>query len=361
TERYQGWIFLVTVILLAACGANTEPVIVTPLPGLASAVFTHTLTPLATATIEILPTVTLAPTDTPIPVESGAEPTLPLLPTRTLAPATQTATFQPAQAGLEIEYFITNDELLAPGDNATLFWRVQGANTVRIFRLNVEGRRTQVWDVESEGRLTVSLDTTDEDIDGVNFLLQAEAGGSAAEATLLIETDCPFSWFFQPSPEECPIDSPLPIAQVEQEFENGLMLWLGATREIYILYNDGVTPTWQQFEDTFEEGMPDRDDTLVAPPERLQPIRGFGLIWRQNDRVRERLGWAVQPELGYDGIIQTAEAETVYLRVLDGGIVALAPNGDSWELLPFTEIPLEETTPESETDSQTESEPSSEQ
>jgi hypothetical protein len=326
------------IILLVACGANAEPVIVTLAP---------TATPekpvlptpviLPSPTFALMPTITLAPTRTIEPIDANQ---LPIQPTFTIAPATQTATFQPQLVGLRIEYFITNaEEPPAPGDSITLFWRVHEAEQTRIFRLNRNDRRVEVWDVDSEGRLTVSTDA-EEDQGEARFLIRAEAGGSVVEEVLTVEmSQCALVWFFQPAPEECPGGLPQPSQQVEQRFEGGLLIWLAITQEIYVFYSDGNQPTWEKYPDTFAEGIPESDDTLIPPEGRLQPIRGFGLVWRENPQIRERLGWAVEPEFGYDGIIQISSArtgeETTYLRVRDSGILAILP--DRWEILAATE------------------------
>ena len=31
----------------------------------------------------------------------------------------------------------------------------------------------------------------------------------------------------------------------------------------------------------------------------LQPERGFGKLWRENENIKEALGWALTPEFGY--------------------------------------------------------------
>ena len=88
-----------------------------------------------------------------------------------------------------------------------------------------------------------------------------------------------------------------------------------------------VCPRWAQYPDTFVEGDPESDESLVPPPGLSQPIRGFGMIWRNNPRVRERLGWATSPEVAFEGMIQADSIElsvaTLYLRARDGSIIAL--------------------------------------
>jgi hypothetical protein len=319
-------------VLLVGCGAEAAPVIVSPIPTTPS-IETPTpipRTPTPTSTLFIPPTITLAPTQVS---QSGAAPTSPLQATFTSAPATQTSAFQPEFAGVEVEYFITNQPgPFAAGDRLTLFWRINGAPNGRIFRIDAEGNRLQVWDVASEGRLTVGLEA-EEGETLARFLMRAEINGNFSERTLELSLGCPFSWFFLPAPEGCPLGVPESTGQVQQNFEGGSMFWLASSQQIYILYNDDASPTWQVFDDTFEEGMPPQDDSLVPPPDLLQPVRGFGLVWRDNPTIRERLGWAVEPELGYDGIIQSSE-DRLYLRERGGGIVALQTDGQLWEVLP---------------------------
>lgn len=331
-------------ICLTACGADTSPEVMLLAPTSTETMAMHSVMPSASPTFAPLPTITLAPTRAEtLPTTVSV---LPLQPTFTPAPATQTATFQPALAGIQIEYFITSAVDPSSGDSLTLFWRVSGAEETRIFRLNDDDRRTEVWDVLSEGRLTVGTTPEEEPIQA-RFLLQATARGSTAENTLVVEfSSCGLDWFFQPAPDSCPTEAALFTGQVEQHFENGFMVWLGSRQEIYVFYNDDNDPTWQAFPDTFTAGQPESDDTLLPPPDRQQPVRGFGLIWRENQTVQTRLGWAIESEAGYDGVIQqtTGDNPTTYLRIREGGILAF--DNEQWELIPFTPAPITDLTPE---------------
>jgi len=340
-------LILLTVMFCAACGGNAQPIITTPLPSPTPNVAPSN-TPTLTPTIEVLPTVTLAPTDTLEPVADVAAvnvtPTSPLQPTFTQAPATQTATFSAQNAGIDVEYFITNADNFVAGDTITLFWRVNGVARVRLFRLDPEGNRLQVWNLNSEGRLTLSTDPETE-ANGARFLLEAEANGITLEESLTVETSgCSVGWFFAPPPAGCPNGIAQPTVQVSQNFENGIMIWVELSQTIYVLYSDG---TWDVYDDTFEAGInPERDDSLSPPPEQLQPVRGFGLVWRENTTVRDQLGWATTPEVGYDGIVQTTGVDAalaLYLRGQSGEILRLAP--ELWEII--TASPEPTPTPES--------------
>jgi serine/threonine-protein kinase len=83
-----------------------------------------------------------------------------------------------------------------------------------------------------------------------------------------------------------------------QRFDNGAMLWREDTRQIYVFFNDG---TWRSFADTFAEGDPESDPALAPPGGKLQPIRGFGKVWRDNEEVRAQLGWATAKETAQKG------------------------------------------------------------
>ncbi len=84
-----------------------------------------------------------------------------------------------------------------------------------------------------------------------------------------------------------------------QPFQNGFMVWvssLGAQPQsaIYAFYNNG---TYQRFNDTFRDGV-DPASSGAAPPSGglLEPVRGFGKVWRENPTVSGTLGWATTGE-----------------------------------------------------------------
>ncbi len=102
---------------------------------------------------------------------------------------------------------------------------------------------------------------------------------------------------------------PDPVAKeifvAEQEFERARFFWLEPAeraQSIWVLYYEKGTPNkgrWGIFEDTFEEGEISIDPNIVAPEGLLQPIRGFGKLWRNNSELRSDVGWAQEREFGY--------------------------------------------------------------
>lgn len=357
TNRHQLVFFLIGGMLLSgillACSSNTAPLIVTAAPT-------------NTATIE--PSISPSPspeevaqvvdaTRTPIPTTeaelvvptSGPSPTSPLGATFTPRPPTQTATRQPTAVGFRIEYFATTSQIVRPGDNVDLRWETDGAEDVTIYRLDAEGSPEVERPVDVDGQLTIS--TGSSVVGEVEFVLVAGRGEDSIEERLTITLNCTEVWFFIPPPEGCPNSPGEPSSQAEQQFEGGFMIWMGLTDEIFIFFNDEETPRWIRVFDSFEDGDPERDNTLVPPEGRFQPVRGFGQIWRTNEQVRERLGWATEPESGYDGMLQRAglleDTQILYMRTRDGGILELISETDEWRLVPFDDIEVTPTvTPE---------------
>jgi hypothetical protein len=321
-------------IVLVACGGNAEPTLYTPMP---STTATLVPTPIATRSADVpTPTPILEPTRPPTTPTPGPSPTNPLAPTLSPAPATLTATHAPTLSRLSVEYFTTDTGVVKPGENVTLYWGTRGADRVRIYRVDAEGERIWRWDVNTSGKITVGTRTSDRDV--ARFVLVAEGADTNVEQPLLIPLQCPEVWFFDPAPEACPAGPSQVSTEVEQTFEHGRMIWVESQARIYVVFEDDRTPRWAQFPDNFKEGDPERDDSLVPPPDLLQPVRGFGLVWRTNPRVRDRLGWATTPEVSFEGMYQSDSAEasvaTLYLRTRDGGILALNSLDDVWQALP---------------------------
>ncbi len=146
---------------------------------------------------------------------------------------------------------------------------------------------------------------------------------------------CPYSYFFEPAPEGCPLDEPTISAAAEQPFEGGVMIWLEANDSVYVFYKD---QRWQRFDDDWSEGQPENDPTIIPPEGLHQPIRGFGKVWREQAEVRNELGWALSPELGYESKIQLQEieeeaGEITFLLTFNGQVFTLVtrePNKGDW-------------------------------
>jgi hypothetical protein len=99
-----------------------------------------------------------------------------------------------------------------------------------------------------------------------------------------------------------PTPSVAQIQVAEQVFESGRMFWLQPTGEIWVMIESEEDPNrgdWLIFEDSFAEGDVEVDPELTPPAELYQPVRGFGLLWRGEENLRESLGWGETPEFGF--------------------------------------------------------------
>lgn len=121
----------------------------------------------------------------------------------------------------------------------------------------------------------------------------------------LLYLKCDLPWFFTPTPEGgCLFEPPIETPAAIQRFERGVMIWLAQSKSIYMLQvPEGFV---QRFDDAFVEGMLEKDASIAVPAGKLQPVRGFGLVWRSNPWVMNLLGWATEPEQGYTACVGTA-------------------------------------------------------
>ena len=158
----------------------------------------------------------------------------------------------------------------------------------------------------------------------------------------------------------CPGAPALQSAAAAQRFEHGLMIWLADPDTYYILYDDlwgpsgtpiGPAPPVATLQivqgplDLVPGASPDHRTGEISPPGRVEPVSGFGLVWRGEvrgvDRVRERLGWATAAEVGYAGAYQCeipcGAQRDCYLLGPRGSIYQLAfqsPLGHVWQAYP---------------------------
>lgn len=153
------------------------------------------------------------------------------------------------------------------------------------------------------------------------------AGGSCANVPPGV-----FGAVFQGDPNVaaalgCPLaPTAAAVSSAYQPFQNGVMFWvssLGAQPQsaIYALFNNG---TYQRFNDTFTEGVDPASSGAVPPQGYLEPVRGFGKVWRDSSLVRDTLGWATTGEAGGSAqvlmfergeMVSVSQAGQVYILV----------------------------------------------
>jgi hypothetical protein len=344
------------VLALAACGPPASPS--TDEPSAVAAAATGAA-PLPTPTATPLPTnpppqePTLPPSPTPAPATHTALPsTAAAVPTPTRLPYPEptfrpTPTPPPGGPGV-IVFTVTPAEARNLGDRLHLAWEATGERA-ELCPTNCFGLLS-CQEVPLAGERTLVADEDSLRYNG--FALRALARGKSAMQVVSVRFLCENlrSWFFDPAPPYCPAGEPAESYAAAQHFERGFMLWVEETDEFYVFeseldrYRDPLVHTTMGLE--LKPGA--SEDHRVGedpPPGRYEPVSGFGLIWRgevewpEVGDARERLGWATEPEFGFDTAIQEAilpcpRGQAVYLRGPRGQILRLAPASTAgWPLV----------------------------
>jgi hypothetical protein len=104
---------------------------------------------------------------------------------------------------------------------------------------------------------------------------------------------------------------------------------------ILVLFSDG---SLNRFSDTWVEGMLELDTSIAPPPGLLQPVRGFGKVWRENSNVRNKIGWATASEKGFTSTWQAQMRESLpsagNLKLLDGKVIeVLGDQSGAWKFV----------------------------
>ena len=254
----------------------------------------------------------------------------------TAATETSAASPQPA-APLAILSFQPNAAEADPGDEIILEWASTGATGAMLYHLPPSGQLPQSgWDVPPSGTYAYQIPADARNISQFSLYVYDEAENGAWASTH-VDLRCPTAWFFAPALDGCGSE-PRIRSGAEQHFQHGTMIWVespwGEGQDaIFVLYDDVWSPRWAMFADEWEEGLPDHDPSLTSPAGLYQPMRGFGLVWREHPEVRDRLGWATDQEAPFTTTVQTTtlyKYNTTYVGALDGNVWELAPEHSDW-------------------------------
>ena len=111
----------------------------------------------------------------------------------------------------------------------------------------------------------------------------------------------------------CPTAAAATIWSAWQRFEKGHMIWHMGDGSLYVYVDDGswatYTDSWDQ-EDLTGRGTP--------PSGLLSPVRGFGYLWEQNDKVYADLGWAKNEEKGFCALVQEFDRGRLLAAITEG-------------------------------------------
>jgi hypothetical protein len=186
------------------------------------------------------------------------------------------------------------------------------------------------------------------------FALRVSRGGEdairAVEVLFLCEGLRP--WFFAPQPPYCPQAAATTTYAAGQYFERGFMIWTEEPDTFYVFESEpgqSGYKVWYSLEEPRQNQKPGASpDNRIGeePPAGLfEPVSGFGQVWRgefewpEAEGVRERLGWATEPEFAFDAasqyaIITCPRGWTRFLQGPRGEILRLWPASTAgWPLI----------------------------
>jgi LysM repeat protein len=237
-----------------------------------------------------------------------------------------TLTLPPPTGNLIIDSFSVDSEALPGGGKRVTFrWQARGANR-GVITSGTAQRFAPWWPVESAGELTVDLTSTVYPDPVMTLQMFNDVTGQEAMATDILPWPCDHDYFFQPPPQNCPLDAALVTDGAYQPFERGFMIWLPrpdlAQPSIYVFSDDGRASL---FPDTWTPNDPDNELGETPPEGLFEPVGGFAKVWREHPSVREDLGWGTAEEWLYKVTYQAEIRESIpgvaYLTRPDGSIV----------------------------------------
>lgn len=235
----------------------------------------------------------------------------------------------------QITLFTATPPLTDPGDTIEIAWQTENATSVTLYHLLPTLQLGQFWEVEANGSMTYTISASTRNFERF-YLVAVNDDYPYVDQTISITLNCPHHWFFAPAPDVCAQDAVIESASAEQHFEHGVMIWVEEEDRIYILYDDNQSTKWEIFTDEWEDGDPINDPTITPPTDYFQPERGFGLVWREGNMVRDRLGWAITTEAGYQTNLQRtsyAKYNEIYIEAQNGTIWRLLAERSGWEIV----------------------------
>jgi hypothetical protein len=305
----------------------------------------------STATPTLAPTAVVADTATLPSIATTAAPSI--TPQPSIEPqATSVPSPQPIVSPhpkiistplpITITLFTIEPTTIDPGDAITITWQTSGGQ-VNLFPINPLGQMMLPYQLANNGSKVITIDKSQRNF--MQFLLNVHDPrlNKDLQAFASVTISCPDVWFFPNGPASCPQSPAITGNAAIQHFEHGLMIWLQPSNYIYILYSDDqFSPKWDMRQDNYVDGQPESDPTIIPPKGKFQPIRGFGLVWRDDQyqpviRVRDRLGWAIDAEQPFQGTLQCNSAvkyTTCYLKDDRGRTIELKPERSAWNYFP---------------------------
>jgi len=260
----------------------------------------------------------------------------------------------PARTALAITSFTLDiEDLPDNGKRITFNWTTTGAEYVLLRPGTDMMFRYLEWGKQpANGSFTHDFLYTHYVNPSMHLVAKASDGAEVVQE-IAVTWSCRYPSFFQKhSSIVCAAAPASESAAAEQSFEHGRMIWLQEITEyadqaptgshLLVFYDDGA---FARYDDTWAEGQPESDPALTPPTGLQQPIRGFGKLWRENPDVHERLGWAVNTEVGFTSMWQPEYGYAkgpryAYVKTADGRVLEV-----TWERYSYSAARWHEVSP----------------
>jgi hypothetical protein len=286
-----------------------------------------------------------AATATPVPTQPSPAATATPVPTKASPPATATPqepAATPTAARPLVRFFrVTPTTTFNLGDGLTMTWEAVGQKADLCPISGPGPIEARCQDVPLTG--STRFVTDEEAMTYTGLGLRVTAGGTSTWSLVDVHLQCQNlrPWFFADPPQRCPADLVQESYAAGQYFERGLMIWVENPDSFYVFYR-GEDEWGFQVLDWIPDirpkpgASPDHRVGEQPPAGLYEPVSGFGMVWRGEIEgvradVRQRLGWATEPETGFDTAYQ---CETIFypglwdcfLRGPRGEILYLRPD-----------------------------------
>ena len=262
-------------------------------------------------------------------------------PTSTVTPETSeteqgpkpTSTTKPEVISPPVIISFTADKTsITQGDNLEVSWVASGGTSANIQWLGNNGTMEGVANILPDGS-TLTINPV-----GLPVLNVTNNAGTTSKH-LELTVNCALAWLEN---MQNAVGGGCPKAveagwAAQQPFENGFMIWLQPSKTIIVFFNDYGGRSYRTYNDTFMDGELETDPNINPPGGLVQPKRGFGKVWRENDEVRQHLGWATADETGFETWRQSYQGMgmhniTVWVKDIDLRILQLDPNASAWKI-----------------------------
>jgi hypothetical protein len=252
----------------------------------------------------------------------------------TTEPPTPTSTRKPEVIHPpDINSFIANKHSVLQGEDLNVTWITSGGTSAEIIWLGNSGTMEGIGNLPPDGGTEV--------INPINLpvILNVSNSAGTTSQNLNITIQCLYAWIPElnsASTGACPKEAESSGA-AQQPFEYGFMIWLQNSQSIIVFFSNYGGQSYRIYNDTFIEGDPEIDPNLSPPAGLLQPKRGFGKVWRENDEVRLNLGWATTDEEGFETWQQSYQGMGMHnirtwIKDINQRILELDPNASAWKI-----------------------------